>query len=62
MDAKIEALVNVLSTGQWEFSLGFEGLSDEDFWKRPHPNCSQQTNLPGTSLTMNHAARRNRST
>ena len=42
MDAKIEALVNAWSTGPWELSLAFEGLSDEDLWKRPHPRRARR--------------------
>jgi hypothetical protein len=47
MDAKIEALVEAWDEGQWEFSLVFEGLSDEDLWKRAHPNLLSIGELAG---------------
>lgn len=47
MDPKIEALVKAWSTGQWEFSLVFEGLSDEDLWRRAHPSLLSIGELAG---------------
>lgn len=34
---RIETLIAAWDTGHWEFTLAFEGLSDEDLWRRPHP-------------------------
>jgi hypothetical protein len=38
MDPKIEALLQAWDEGAWEFTLVFEGLSDDDLWKRAHPS------------------------
>ena len=44
---KIEALVAAWDEGQWEFTLAFDGLSDDDLWKRPHPNLLSVGELAG---------------
>lgn len=31
-------VVKAWDTAHWEFSLVFEGLADEDVWRRAHPN------------------------
>jgi uncharacterized damage-inducible protein DinB len=33
----VEALVQSWDEAHWEFTLAFEGLSDDDLWKRPDP-------------------------
>lgn len=35
--AKLDQLIKAWDDAHWEFSLVFEGLADEDVWKRPHP-------------------------
>ena len=47
MDAKIEALVKAWDEGAWEFTLAFEGLSDDDLWKRAHPGLLSIGELAG---------------
>lgn len=44
---KINALVAAWDEGHWEFTLVFEGLSDEDLWKRPHPKLLSVGELAG---------------
>ncbi|MBS1705843.1 MAG: DUF664 domain-containing protein [Armatimonadetes bacterium] len=31
-------LLKALDEAHWEFTLAFEGLSDDDLWRRPHEN------------------------
>jgi hypothetical protein len=47
MNPKIEAPVKAWDEGQWEFTLVFEGLSDEDLWRRAHPNLLSVGELAG---------------
>lgn len=47
MDPKIEALLQAWDEGAWEFTLVFEGLSDEDLWKRAHPSLLSVGELAG---------------
>lgn len=44
---KIKALVDAWDNAHWEFTLVFEGLSDADLWKRPHPNLLSIGELAG---------------
>lgn len=48
---KIDELIAALDEAQWEFSLVFEGLSDEDLWRRPHPNLLSVGELAGHVAT-----------
>ncbi len=43
----IEALVEAWDEAHWEFTLAFEGLSDEDLWRRPHPKLLSVGELAG---------------
>lgn len=47
MDAKILALIEAWDEGHWEFTLAFEGLSDDDLWLRPHPTLLSLGELAG---------------
>jgi hypothetical protein len=44
---KIDSLIDALDEAQWEFTLVFEGLSDEDLWRRPHPKLLSVGELAG---------------
>ena len=35
--ANVEPLIRAWDEAIWEYGLVFEGLADEDVWKRPHP-------------------------
>jgi hypothetical protein len=41
------ALIGAWDEAHWEFTLAFEGLSDEDLWKRPHPKLLSIGELAG---------------
>jgi hypothetical protein len=43
----LEQLITAWSEGHWEFSLAFEGLSDEDLWKRADPRLLSVGELAG---------------
>ncbi|MEA2552859.1 MAG: hypothetical protein QOJ65_1035, partial [Fimbriimonadaceae bacterium] len=45
--AKLDQLIKAWDEGQWEFSLAFEGLADEDVWRRPHPQLLSIGELAG---------------
>ena len=47
MNPKIEALIQAWDEGAWEFTLVFEGLSDDDLWRRAHPNLLSVGELAG---------------
>lgn len=34
---KLDVLMSALDMGIWELSEAFQGMPDEDLWKRPHP-------------------------
>lgn len=44
---KIAALIDAWDEAHWEFTLAFEGLSDDDLWKRPHPRLLSIGELAG---------------
>lgn len=44
---KIKALVDAWDNAHWEFTLVFEGLSDDDLWRRPHPKILSVGELAG---------------
>jgi len=44
---KIAALTEAWDEAHWEFTLAFEGLSDDDLWKRPHPQLLSVGELAG---------------
>lgn len=35
--SELDLLVKALDEGHWELSEAFDGLPDEDVWRRPHP-------------------------
>lgn len=43
----INALTAAWDEAHWEFTLAFEGLTDEDLWKRPHPSLLSVGELAG---------------
>jgi hypothetical protein len=45
--ANLDLLYKAWDVAQWEFSLVFEGLPDEDVWKRPHPKLLSVGELAG---------------
>jgi hypothetical protein len=47
MDQKTEALLQAWREGQWEFTLAFEDLDDDDLWKRADPKLLSVGELAG---------------
>ena len=47
MGINAESLIAAWDEGHWEFTLAFEGLSDEDLWKRAHPSLLSVGELAG---------------
>src|SRR2546421_9959560 len=45
--ANLDLLIKAWDTACWEFSLVFEGLADEDVWKRPDPRLLSVGELAG---------------
>ena len=45
--AEIDMLMKALDDAHWEFSLVFEGLSDDDLWRRAHPKLLSVGELAG---------------
>ncbi len=45
--SNLDLLLGALDEANWEFSLVFEGLSDEDLWRRPHPKLLSVGELAG---------------
>jgi len=45
--ASLDLLFKAWDVAHWEFTLAFEGLSDEDLWKRPHPRLLSVGELAG---------------
>jgi len=45
--ASLDLMIAAWDEAHWEFSLVFEGLADEDVWKRPHPNLLSIGELTG---------------
>ena len=45
--ANLDLLVKAWDVAHWEFTQAFEGLSDEDLWKRPHPRLLSIGELAG---------------
>lgn len=45
--ASLDVVISAWEEAHWEFSLAFEGLPDEDVWKRPHPNLLSIGELAG---------------
>jgi uncharacterized damage-inducible protein DinB len=45
--ANLDLLYKAWDVAQWEFSLVFEGLPDEEVWKRPHPRLLSIGELAG---------------
>lgn len=43
----MEAFLGAWDEAHWEFTLAFEGLSDEDLWKRAHPRLLSVGELAG---------------
>lgn len=48
---KVDVLIDALDEAQWEFTLVFEGLADEDLWRRPHPKLLSVGELAGHVAT-----------
>lgn len=44
---RLKELLEAWDEGHWEFTLVFEGLSDEDLWVRPHPALLSVGELAG---------------
>lgn len=44
---RISALIEAWDEAHWEFTLAFEGLSDEDLWRRPHAHLLSVGELAG---------------
>jgi len=45
--ANLELLLKAWDSAIWEFTLVFEGLSDDDLWRRPHPKLLSVGELAG---------------
>ena len=45
--ANLDLLLKAWDSAIWEFTLVFEGLSDEDLWRRPHPKLLSVGELAG---------------
>jgi hypothetical protein len=45
--ANLDLLVKAWDTAHWEFTQVFEGLADEDVWKRPDPRILSVGELAG---------------
>ncbi|CAN5544694.1 hypothetical protein BH11ARM1_BH11ARM1_08590 [soil metagenome] len=45
--ANLDLIIAAWEVSHWEFTLAFEGLSDENLWKRPHPTLLSIGELAG---------------